>query len=151
TAAAMGRVQLRRVQQMRDRRTRIAAAYDQAFADLPLTLPPCPGRTPGVERVAHRGDDEHSWHLYAIRIHQEATLKRDDFIVRMTENGIGCSVHYVPLHLQPYWRDRYGLTPDMDPHSQAAFEGMVSLPIYSRMSDADVRRVTESVRQLLRP
>jgi len=151
TAAAMGRVQLRRVQQMRDRRARIAAAYDQAFADLPLTLPPCPGRTPGVERVAHRGDDEHSWHLYAIRIHQEAPLKRDDFIVRMTENGIGCSVHYVPLHLQPYWRDRYGLTPDMYPHSQSAFEGMVSLPIYSRMSDADVRRVTESVRQLLRP
>ena len=54
TAAAMGRVQLQRVQQMRDRRAQIAAAYDQAFADLPLTLPPSPGRTPGVERVAHR-------------------------------------------------------------------------------------------------
>ncbi|KAK69203.1 putative spore coat polysaccharide biosynthesis protein SpsC [Bordetella bronchiseptica 980-2] len=69
TAAAMGRVQLQRVQQMRDRRAQIAAAYDQAFADLPLTLPPSPGRTPGVERAAHRDDDEHSWHLYAIRIH----------------------------------------------------------------------------------
>ncbi|AUL41492.1 UDP-4-amino-4,6-dideoxy-N-acetyl-beta-L-altrosamine transaminase [Bordetella parapertussis] len=151
TAAAMGRVQLQRVQQMRDRRAQIAAAYDQAFADLPLTLPPSPGRTPGVERAAHRDDDEHSWHLYAIRIHPQAPLKRDDFIVRMTENGIGCSVHYVPLHLQPYWRDRYGLTPDMYPHSQAAFEGMASLPIYSRMTDADVQRVIASVRQLLHP
>ncbi|ANY17997.1 DegT/DnrJ/EryC1/StrS family aminotransferase [Bordetella pseudohinzii] len=149
TAAAMGRVQLRRVQAMRDRRAAIAAAYDQAFADLPLVLPPCPGRTPGVQSRPHRGDDEHAWHLYVIRLQPQAPLRRDDFIVRMTENGIGCSVHYVPLHLQPYWRDRYQLTPGMFPHSQAAFETMVSLPLYSRMSQAQVDKVIRTVRELL--
>jgi dTDP-4-amino-4,6-dideoxygalactose transaminase len=52
--------------------------------------------------------------------------------------GIGCSVHYIPLHLHPYWRDRYGLQPAQFPHSQHAYERMVSLPIYTRMTDADV-------------
>ncbi|OZI72177.1 DegT/DnrJ/EryC1/StrS family aminotransferase [Bordetella genomosp. 12] len=149
TAAAMGRVQLRRVQAMRDRRAAIAAAYDQAFADLPLILPPCPGRTPQVQGQPHRDDDEHAWHLYVIRLLPQAGIERDAFIVRMTQAGIGCSVHYVPLHLQPYWRDRYQLTPDMFPHSQAAFDAMVSLPLYSRMSQAQVDKVIRTVRDLL--
>ena len=135
---------------MRDRRAQIVAACDQAFADLPLTLPqpwPHAGRRARVTTAT----TEHSWHLYAIRIHPQAPLKRDDFIVRMTENGIGCSCTTCRCTCSPYWRDRYGLTPDMYPQSQAAFEGMASLPIYSRMTDADVQRVIASVRQLLRP
>ncbi|EXX95816.1 DegT/DnrJ/EryC1/StrS family aminotransferase [Bordetella holmesii] len=148
-AAAMGRVQLRRVQTMRDRRAGIAAAYDQAFCDLPAILPACPGRTPDVQGQAHRADDEHAWHLYVIRLLPQAGIDRDSFIVRMTERGIGCSVHYVPLHLQPYWRDRYQLTPEMFPHSQNAFETMVSLPLYSRMSQTQVEKVTRTVRELL--
>ncbi|MCZ2439536.1 MAG: DegT/DnrJ/EryC1/StrS family aminotransferase, partial [Burkholderiales bacterium] len=63
--------------------------------------------------------------------------------------GIGCSVHYIPLHLHPYWRARYALRPEQFPHSQRAYEGLVSLPIYTRMSDADVERVLEAVRALL--
>jgi hypothetical protein len=58
---------------------------------------------------------------------------------RLFDAGIGCSVHYIPLHLHPYWRDRYDLKPEMFPHSQHAYERMVSLPLYTRMSDADVR------------
>ena len=65
-------------------------------------------------------------------------------------DGIGCSVHYIPLHLQPYWRDRYALTPAMFPHSHHAFEQLLSLPIYTRMSDADVERVVAAVRDALR-
>jgi len=149
TAAAMGRVQLRRVRAMRDRRAQIAAAYDQAFAGLPAILPPCPGRTPGAQGTPHDAADLHAWHLYVLRLDKAAPLGRDDFIARMAQAGIGCSVHYVPLHLQPYWRDRYNLTPAMFPHSQAAFEAMVSLPIYSKMSDADVARVADTVAGLL--
>jgi dTDP-4-amino-4,6-dideoxygalactose transaminase len=73
--------------------------------------------------------DQHSWHLYVA--------------------GIGVSVHYIPLHLQPYWRDRYALTPQQFPHSQRAFERMVSLPLYTRMTDADVTRVCDAVRAAL--
>jgi dTDP-4-amino-4,6-dideoxygalactose transaminase len=58
-------------------------------------------------------------------------------------------VHYIPLHLHPYWRDRYALEPAMFPHSQKAYERLVSLPIYSRMTDADVERVVSAVRQVL--
>jgi dTDP-4-amino-4,6-dideoxygalactose transaminase len=59
------------------------------------------------------------------------------------------SVHYIPLHLHPYWRERYGLQPEQFPHSQRAYERMVSLPLYTRMTNADVDRVVAAVRQAL--
>ena len=58
-------------------------------------------------------------------------------------------MHYIPLHLQPYWRERYSLQPEQFPHSQHAYERMVSLPLYTRMSDGDVQRVVSAVRRLL--
>uniref|UniRef100_UPI00192A3484 DegT/DnrJ/EryC1/StrS family aminotransferase n=1 Tax=Escherichia coli TaxID=562 RepID=UPI00192A3484 len=61
----------------------------------------------------------------------------------------GCSFHYVPLHLHPYWRDLYGLTPEQYPQSEKAFERTVSLPLYTAISDADVERVIQAVRALL--
>ena len=69
--------------------------------------------------------------------------------VMTSQPGIGCSVHYIPLHRQPYWRDRYGLKDADYPHSQHAYERMLSLPIYTRMSDADVARVAAAVRAAL--
>ncbi len=74
---------------------------------------------------------------------------RDRFIERLYALGIGCSVHYIPLHLQPYWRDRYQLKAADFPHSQRAYERMLSLPIYSGMSDGDVERVVAAVRSSL--
>jgi dTDP-4-amino-4,6-dideoxygalactose transaminase len=147
TAAAMGRVQLTRVRAMRERRAEISARYDHAFARLPVTLPPNPKR---LVSHGYSISDIHAWHLYVLRLTPYAPLMRDDFILRTAEAGIGCSVHYVPLHLQPYWRDRYGLKPDMFPHSQATYECMVSLPIYSRMTDEEVERVIKTVGGLLR-
>jgi len=145
-AAALGRVQLRRLHDMRDRRAAIAQRYDQAFSDLPVLAPP----RPGMAGVPHAASDLHAWHLYAIRLADDAPVTQEAFITGMSGLGIGCSVHYVPLHLQPYWRDRYRLTPAMFPHSQRAYERMVSLPIYSRMSDGDVERVVSAAEQLLR-
>jgi dTDP-4-amino-4,6-dideoxygalactose transaminase len=63
--------------------------------------------------------------------------------------GIGCSVHYVPLHLHPYWRERYQLQPAQFAHSQHAYETMVSLPLYPRMQVADVHRVAQAIRAAL--
>ena len=137
-AAALGLHQLKRLPAFQARREQIANRYLEALADLPLILPP----------EAPEGD-VHSWHLFVVRLADEAGIDRDAFIEGMYAAGIGCSVHYVPLHLHPYWRDRYGLTPEQFPHSQKAFERMVSLPLYTAMSDADVERVIAAVRGLL--
>ena len=67
----------------------------------------------------------------------------------MTEEGIGCSVHFIPLHLHPYWRDRYNLQPDDFPQALKTYQSIVSLPIYTRMTDADVERVVGTVRSIL--
>jgi dTDP-4-amino-4,6-dideoxygalactose transaminase len=137
-AAALGLQQLKKAQAFQQRRAAIAAAYDAAFADLPLVLPPQPA-----------AGDRHAWHLYVLRLADDAGIERDRFIERLFDAGIGCSVHYIPLHLHPYWRDRYALQPAMFPHSQHAYERMLSLPIYTRMSDGDVMRVLQAVRAAL--
>ena len=134
-AAALGLQQLPRAEAFRARREAIADAYDAAFADLPVLLPPRPA-----------GGDTHAWHLYVLRLAEGAPLTRDALIEHLYAAGIGCSVHYIPLHLHPYWRDRYGLRPEQFPHSQRAYERMLSLPLFSRMSDDDVARVVRAVR-----
>jgi dTDP-4-amino-4,6-dideoxygalactose transaminase len=138
-AAALGIHQLKRAHVFQQRREQLAAAYDEALAGLPVVRPPRPA--PG---------DQHSWHLYVLRLTDAAGIHRDRFIERLYDAGIGCSVHYTPLHLHPYWRDRYGLRPEMFPHSQHAYERMVSLPLYTRMTEADVERVAAAVRAALR-
>ncbi len=137
-AAALGLQQLKRADAFQRRRAQIAQAYNAAFAELPVIPPPAP--------VA---GDLHAWHLYVLRLDGAAALRRDALIERLFAAGIGCSVHYIPLHLQPYWRDRYALRAQAFPHSQQAFERMLSLPIYTRMSDADVQRVASAVRRAL--
>ncbi len=135
-AAAIGRVQLRRVWQMRERRAAIADAYAAQLKDLPLDLP-----------VGAGGEDVHSWHLFVIRLRDDGT--RDAFIARMAELGVTCSVHFIPLHMHPYWRERYGLKDAAFPIATAAYEHVVSLPLYSKMTDADVDLVVEATKRAL--
>jgi len=137
-AAALGLHQLRRADDFQRRRAEIAAHYHAAFADLPVVLPPGPA-----------AGDVHAWHLYVLRLAPAAPVQRDALVERLFAAGIGCSVHYIPLHLHPYWRDRYALAPAMFPHAQHAYERMLSLPIYTRMTDADVQRVVAAVRAAL--
>ncbi len=137
-AAAMGLHQLKRAHAFAQRRAEIAAQYDAAFANLPLITPPLP-----------MAGDTHPWHLYVLRLADAATTTRDAVIESLFAAGIGCSVHYIPLHLQPYWRERYALRAEQFPHSQHAYERMLSLPIYTRMTDADVQRVVSAVRAAL--
>lgn len=137
-AAALGLHQLRKADVFQQRREQIAQRYNEALQGLPLVLPP---RAPA--------GDVHSWHLYVVRLADGAGIGRDMFIEKMFEAGIGCSVHYIPLHLHPYWRDRYGLTPEQFPHSQRAYERTFSLPLYTRMTDDDVQRVVDTVHRIL--
>jgi dTDP-4-amino-4,6-dideoxygalactose transaminase len=138
-AAALGLQQLKKAQAFQQARQRIAAAYNIGLAGLPLILPP-----------RAQGGDVHSWHLYVLRLAEGAPSGRDRLIEQLFDAGIGCSVHYIPLHLHPYWCERYGLTPQQFPHSQRAYEHMLSLPIYPRMGEGDVQRVVDAVRGALR-
>ena len=135
-AAALGIHQLRRAADFQRRRAAIAAAYDEALKDLPLVPPPRPA-----------AGDLHSWHLYVVRLADGAKIARDVFIEQLFAKGIGCSVHYIPLHQQPYWRERYALKAADFPHSQHAYERLVSLPMYSRMTAIDVQRVAAAARE----
>jgi dTDP-4-amino-4,6-dideoxygalactose transaminase len=92
----------------------------------------------------------HAWHLYVVELSDEAPVTREAFIESLYADGIGCSVHYIPLHQHPYWKERYGLKAEEFPHSQRAFERIVSLPLYTRMTDADVQRVAAAARKALR-
>lgn len=145
-AAAMGRVQLRRAVAMRQARRRVRDRYDEAFADLPVRLPaggPSAPLDPGREASGH------AWHLYVLRLHDEAPLERDAFIEAMRAAGVGTSVHFIPLHRHPYWREQFAAGPDAYPVADEACARVVSLPIFSGMTDAQVARVIEVVRGLL--
>jgi len=137
-AAAMGIHQLKRVREFQAKREKIAHFYNEALADLPVILPP----------AAERGD-VHAWHLYVVRLGDSCRVPRDKVIERLFAAGIGCSVHYIPLHLHPYWRETYKLNPVMFPCSQKAYEKSISLPIYSAMTLDDAKRVIKAVRHAL--
>ncbi|MEI6258793.1 MAG: DegT/DnrJ/EryC1/StrS family aminotransferase [Deltaproteobacteria bacterium] len=137
--AAIGIHQLRKVDRFQQRRKAIAEQYTLAFKSLPL-------RTPIVKNP----EDVHSWHLYVIQLALEKlVINRDVFIEKMAEKGIGTSVHFIPLHLHPYWRDRYGFAQEDFPVAYDCFRRAVSLPIYSKMTDVDVERVIKAVKVIL--
>lgn len=138
-AAAIGIQQLRKAERFQARRQAIAEMYSQSFEDLPVILPSIP--SPG---------DTHAWHLYVLRLTDKSPVSRNLFIEQLSKLGVGCSVHFIPLHMQPYWRDRYGLTSAEFPRATTAYESAVSLPIYTRMTDQDCNRVIEAVREVLR-
>ncbi len=137
-SAAMGIHQLKRLPGFLSKRTQMAEVYHKELADLPLELP----------SLALDGD-QHAWHLYPIKLKPECGVSRDTFIEKMAEFGIGCSVHFIPLHLHPYWRDTYKLTPEMYPVAQRLFEQEVSLPLYTKMMNEDQLRVISTIKKVL--
>jgi len=136
-AAAMGRVQLSRATQMRDARAAIAARYDAALADTGLGLP-----------ARATEPDGHAWHLYIVRV-PGGGAARDAFIGRMADAGVGCSVHFIPLHRHPYWREQCSARPEDFPVAEDQFGRVVSLPAFSSMTDDQVDRVIAAVRSCL--
>lgn len=138
-AAAIGLHQLKRLNRFQEQREVMAARYQRELADLPLILPALPGE-----------GGSHAWHIYPVRLTAESGVSRDDFIIRMAEAGIGCSVHFIPLHRQPVWRDAGQLTPAQFPVADGIYQGEVTLPLYTRMTEADQTRVIETVHRLLR-
>ncbi len=138
-AAAMGRVQLTRSREMKDKRSAIAARYDAAFEGLPVRRPARP--------VAP--DTEHAWHLYVLRLTEQAGMSRDEFIAAMAEAGVGTSVHFIPLHHHPVWARLRGPEAPALPCADTEFASVVSLPIFSAMTDDQVERVISAVTTIL--
>ena len=138
--ASMGVVQLRRLDAAQQRRREIVDAYMAAFSDLDA-----------VELPAERADVKHAWHLFPIRLRRGALrIGRDRFIRELAEHQIGASVHFIPVHLHPYYRERYGWRPNDFPVAAAAFQRLVSLPLSPALSDDDVADVIDAVETLAR-
>lgn len=137
-SAAIGIHQLKKIDRFHQKRVAMAKVYDEALKDLPLILPP-------------RGEkiEDHAWHLYPIQLTDDAPLSRDEFIIKMAEHNIGCSVHFIPLHRQPVWRDRYQLTPEMFPHAENAYQRITSIPLYTMMTEDDQQYVIDTIKKLL--
>jgi dTDP-4-amino-4,6-dideoxygalactose transaminase len=138
-AAALGLAQLGRLDEMYRRRAAIAARYSCAFADLPELEPP-----------SIRPDRTTAWHLYILRLRlSRLRCDRAEFIRLLVGANVGVSVHFIPLHLHPYYRATYGYTANDFPVANAEYQRAISLPIYSRMSDQDVEDVISAVRQIV--
>lgn len=137
-SAAIGIHQLKKIDRFHEKRIEMAQVYDEALKDLPLILP---ARS---ENIA-----DHAWHLYPIRLKAEVQISRDEFILRMSEYNIGCSVHFIPLHRHPVWRDGFALTPEQFPNAEAAFQRIASIPLYTKMTEEDQLRVIIAIKQVL--
>jgi dTDP-4-amino-4,6-dideoxygalactose transaminase len=137
-AASIGIEQLRKIDRFLVQREKLADRYDNALVGLPLILPPRP-----------TGGSTHAWHLYVVRLTAASKYGRDELIRRLSERGIGTSVHFIPLHRQPYWRDRYELRNEQFPDTEEAYRSMLTLPLYTRMGDADQQRVIDEIQAVL--
>jgi len=142
-AAAVGLVQLERAESMRLQRERVALLYDR--------LLPAAGLADLVELPQHAPPgDVHAWHLYPIRLHLDRTrATRAEVIEALRDEGIGTSVHFIPLHLHPYYRRTYGYQRGDFPISEREYEREISLPIYPDLSNEEVERVVQALRDVL--
>ena len=142
-AAGLGVAQLKKADAFLTRRIQIADRYHEAFQelnelDLPLTYEGEEGTT-------------HSWHLYVIRLNlQRLQIDRNKIIDELRRKGIGTSVHFIPLHIHPYYRETYGYQSDDFPVAYETYQRIISLPIYAKMTDQDVNRVIESVTDIVK-
>ncbi len=137
-AAAMGLAQLKKAERMWKRRREIAQRYNRAFAD-----------HPAFQLPTVRPNVEHAWHLYMLRLNLEhLSIDRTQFISALNKRNIGVGVHFIPLHLHPYYRDTYGYKPEDFPVAYREYQREISLPIYSKMSNRDVQDVIEVVTEV---
>jgi dTDP-4-amino-4,6-dideoxygalactose transaminase len=139
-AAAIGIHQLARAEAMRRERERIAHLYLETFADIEeIELPP-----EDPERI-------HAWHLFPLRLRlDKLTIDRNQFIEELKQNGVGCSVHWRPLHLHPYYQETYGLKAEDFPVATAVWERLISLPIFPGMRGDEIDHVVTTIREICR-
>lgn len=133
--SAIGQVQLQRMAAMQAKRQRVVAQYNTAFAPLAeLEIPTC------------RPNVDHAWHLYVLRLRLERlSIDRATFIKELAARNIGTSVHFIPIHLHPYYRDKYEWQSEAFPVAYREYQRLISLPLNSSLTDADVQDVIQAV------
>jgi dTDP-4-amino-4,6-dideoxygalactose transaminase len=140
-AASIGIHQLRKADKMHRRRSQLASLYGELLKDVEELILPC-----------QQPDRIHSWHLYVIRLKLDRLrIDRAQFIAELQRRGIGVSVHWMPLHLHPYYRETYGYVPEDFPVANALYAQIITLPLYPDMSEEEVRYVADSIQEILAP
>lgn len=136
---ALGMSQLFKLPGWVARRQEIARRYDEAFAELPAVGP-----------LGVRGDVSHAYHLYMIRLDlDQLKVDRARVFTALLAEGIGVNLHYIPVHLHPFYRERFSTGPGLCPVAEAAYERLITLSIFPRMSDGDVEDVIAAVRRVM--
>jgi len=136
--AAIGLVQLQRLPTMQQRRREIVARYNEAF-----------GQDDALQIPTERPDAESAWHLYVLRLNLDRlTVDRARFIEELRTRNIGTSVHFIPIHLHPYYRDKYGFQPEDFPVAYREYQRLISLPLHPGLSDDDVQDVIAAVKDV---
>lgn len=136
--AALGIEQLKKINLFHEKRVKMASYYNEVLKDLPILLPPIP-----------KNISDHAWHLYTIRLNDDVPISRDEFIVKMAEKQIGCSVHFIPLHKQPIWKNTYQLKSENYPKAEWLYKNIVSIPLYTKMTFDDQKKVIAAIHSLL--
>jgi perosamine synthetase len=138
--SAIGSAQLAKSDQFHQRRQEIASHYRSRLSQIDaLELPP---------QADH--DGEHSWHLFLLRLRPTLLgISREEFIEELKKLGIGSAVHFIPLHLHPYYQRAFGYKKGGFPHAEDAFSRCISLPLYPSLSDGEVARVIRAVEQIV--
>jgi UDP-4-amino-4,6-dideoxy-N-acetyl-beta-L-altrosamine transaminase len=135
--AALGTSQLARLDEYIERRNALAQRYDGALKDLPLQLP------------TMQPENRSAFHLYVVRLKRDATSKTHRQVFdELRKLGIGVNLHYMPVHLQPYYRD-LGFSPGQFPHAEAHAESALTLPLFATLTDEDQQRVVDGLRRVL--
>ncbi|MEX0330098.1 MAG: UDP-4-amino-4,6-dideoxy-N-acetyl-beta-L-altrosamine transaminase [Puniceicoccaceae bacterium] len=138
---ALGRTQLQRLPEFIRKRREIVARYNEAFADLPWLT------TPGLRNEADR--DHISWHLYTVQIDFGGLRQsRSSVMNRLREQGVGSQVLYIPIYLQPWYRETYGYGPGKCPNAEAYYQRCLSLPLFPELTEAEQQTVIDTIRQL---
>ena len=133
--AGMGLAQLRRLDAMQQRRREVVGLYHEAFRD-----------EEALELPVERAHVEHAWHLYVVRLRLDRLrIDRDQVIRELTARNIGTSVHFIPVHLHPWYRERYSYVPGQFPVAYASYLRTVSLPLHPGLTDEDAGDVTRAV------
>ena len=127
--SALGLIQLKKQNELKEKRALIASRYNNAFDKYDTIT------TPVI-----KDNRETSWHLYVIKINN-----RDEIIEQLKENGIGCSVHFIPVHKHPYYKNKYGYKDQDYPIANSVFERSLSLPIFPDMTEDEINYVIENV------
>ncbi len=131
--AALGLVQLKKQDMLREKRAKVAQKYNEAFKNNKNIVIPYV-----------KSDRETSWHLYVIKVDN-----RDDVIEKLKENGVGCSVHFIPVHKHPYYKEKYGYKNEIYPVANKVFEKSLSLPIFPDMHDEEINYVIQKVEEIV--